>query len=135
MPLIKMQVILQRKVELKELLEAARLAETAYGTAIGKTGASNETTKAATTTSKKTTKAEISNIQDTTSDVRAIKVLKELLETVVGATVGKTTPSAATSPSSTQESITEVQKIESQFDSEQWEQPKKCSKSDRPTRK
>ena len=123
LPHIKMQVILQGKVELKELLEAARLAETAYGTAIGKTGSSIETTAAAATTSKKTTKAEVSNIQDTASDVRAIKVLRDVLKTVVGATVGKTTPSATTSPSSTQESIPEVQKIESQLDFEHWEQP------------
>ena len=120
LPHIKMQVMMQGKVELRELLEAARLAETAYGAAIGKTS-TNETQAAATTTSKKAAKTEVSNIQDNTSDVKTIKVLKEILESVVGAAVGKITPSAS-SPSITQEPIPEGQKFESQLDSEQWEQ-------------
>ena len=130
LPHIKMQVMMQGKVELKEILESARLAEIAYGAAVGKSASQSEASASSATTSKKT-KTEVSSVQETGSDGQTVKVLKKLLESVVGATVGKTispicsqtTSPRGTTPPGTQESIPEVQKIESQLDSdEQWRQ-------------
>ena len=107
LPHIKMQVIMQGKVELKDLLDAARLAEIAFR-------ATGEIPLAA-TPSKETIKKEVSNEQETTSDNQTIKVLTELLESVVSATIGKTAFTTVTAPPIIRESIA-VQVIESQLD-------------------
>ena len=121
LPHIKMQVIIQGKVELKEILEVARLAEIAYKAAVGKTTPQGETPTSSATTPKKTTKTEVSSIQETTSDDRTVKVLKDLLESVVGATVGRLTPPTATTPTKIHDSVSEVRRIEPQLDTdEQW---------------
>ena len=77
-----MQAIMQSKVELKDLLEAARLAEIAFR-------ATGETLLDATTITE-TIKMETNNEQETTSDNQTIKVSMELLESVIVATIGKT---------------------------------------------
>ena len=121
LPHIKMQVIMQGKVDLREILEVARLAEIAYKAAVGKTAPQGESLSSSATTTKKTTKTEVSNVQETTSDDRTVKVLKELLESVVGATVGRTTPPTVTTPTKIHDSVSEVRRNEPQPDpDEQW---------------
>ena len=105
LPHIKMQVIMQDKEELKDLLEAARLAEIAFR----ETG---ETPLTATTISL-TTKMEGNNEQETTSEHQTIKVLMELLESVVKATIGKTASTTFTALPNIRGS-TAVQVIEQQ---------------------
>ena len=113
LPHIKMQVIMQGKEDLKDLLEAARLAETAFR--------ATQEIPVAGTTSKEMTKIEIREEQETPSDNNLIEILKELLKSVVGATVGKTASTTVTAPPNIQES-TAVQVIEAQLDSGQGEQ-------------
>ena len=113
LPHIKMQVIMQDKVELKDVLEAAISAEIAFR----ETG---ETSLAATTITE-TTKMEVKNEQETTSDNQTIKVLMELLGSVVKATIGKTASTTFTAPSIIRESTT-VQLIEQQPEPDQGRQ-------------
>ena len=117
LPHIKMQVIMQDKVELKDLLEAARLAEIAFR----ETG---ETPLAATTITE-TTKREVNNEQEITSDNQTIKVLMELLESVVKATIQKTASTTFTAPPIIRKS-TAVQVIEQQPEPDQGRQQGKA---------
>ena len=113
LPHIRMQVIMQSKVELKDLLEAARLAEIAFR-------ATGEISLAATTITE-TTKTGVNNEQETTPDNQTIKVLMELLESVVKATIEKTSSTTFIAPPNIRES-TAVQVIESQSDHDQGRQ-------------
>ena len=110
LPHFRVQVLMQRKVELKDLLEAARLAEIAFR----ETG---ETPLAATTITE-TVKMKVNKEQETTPNNQTIKVLMELLESVVVATIGKTASTTFTTPPNLRES-TAVQVIESQPDHDQ----------------
>ena len=107
LPHIEIQVIMQDKVELKDLLDAARLAEIAFRT-------TGETPLTA-TPAKEIIKKEVSNEQETNSDNQTIKVSMERLESVVSATIGKTASTTVTAPPIIRESIA-VQVIESQLD-------------------
>ena len=117
LPHIKMQVIMQDKVELKDLLEAARLAEIAFR----ETG---ETPLAATTITE-TTKMEVNNEQETTPNNQTINVLMELLESVVKATIQKTASTTFTAPPIIRKS-TAVQVIEQQPEPDQGKQQVKA---------
>ena len=110
LPHIKMQVLMQGKKDLKELLEAARVAEAAFR--------ATRETPVAVTTSEEMTMREMSDEQKATSDNHTIKVLTELLESVVGAAVGKIASTTVTAPPNIHES-TAVQVIEAQRDPNQ----------------